>query len=291
MEATTQQRNPAPHTGLLREENTILRRLFGYRDNVTTDLMPDVLGVKLGKTTLSDARFLYIDIDSIQEKEGVVQQLHIGVSLLDTRNLQRSIFGSPTAKPEAQMIESHHFVVGSPKFARIKSNKFLFGPFETISLADLRARLGAMTLHRNIILIYHGGDRELKTLTQINLDLRPVCIIDTVKATQYTLQLSYRYSLERLLDEFEFPFCNLYTAGNDGAHFILRALLMIVVTDAELQSDPSVHPPWPWLPILRAIAHAPCPSPSQVPTPSQLDGLILIKKRSQRKARKPETGH
>ena len=216
MEATTQQPNPAPHTGLLREENAILRRLFGYGDNVTTDLVPDALSIKLGKTTLSDARFLCIDIDSIQEKEGVVQQLHIGVSLLDTRNLQRSIFGSPTAKPEAQMIESHNFVVGFSKFARTKSNKFLFGPFETMSLADLRARLGAMTLHRNIIFICHGGDRELKTLARIDLDLHPVCIIDTVKAAQHPLQLSYRYSLERLLDEFKIPFCNLHTAGNDG---------------------------------------------------------------------------
>lgn len=67
MEATAQQQpTPAPHTGLLREENTILRHLFGYRDNVSTDyLVPDVLGVKLGKTTLSDARFLCVDIDSI----------------------------------------------------------------------------------------------------------------------------------------------------------------------------------------------------------------------------------
>lgn len=151
MEATAQrQPTPAPHTGLLREENTILRHLFGYRDNVSTDyLVPDVLCVKLGKTTLSDARFLCVDIDSIQEKEGVIQQLHIGVSLLDTRSLQRPISRSPRGKPKAPMIESHHFVVGSPKFAQGKSNKFLFGPLETMSsVADLRARLGATTLHR-----------------------------------------------------------------------------------------------------------------------------------------------
>ncbi|KAK1835078.1 QDE-2-interacting protein [Podospora conica] len=290
MEATAQQPHPALHTGLLREENIILRRLFGYRDNGTTVSVPDVLGIKLDKTTLSDARFLCVDIDSIQEKDGVIQQLHIGVSLIDTSNLQNYILGLPTAKPD-QMIESHHFVVGSPKFARSKSNKFLFGPFETIpSLADLRARLGAMTLHRNIILVCHGGDRELKTLARIDIDLRPVCIVDTVKAAQHPLRLWYRWSLERLLDEFEIPFCNLHTAGND-AHFILRALLMIVVTDAELESDPAVHTPWPWLPILRAIAHAPYPSPRPVPTSSQLDVPVLTKKKSQRKARISETGH
>jgi len=265
MEAATQLPNPAPHTGLLRDENTILRRLFGYSDNDATHLVPDFLGIKLlQKTTLSDVRFLSIDIDSLQEKDRVIQQLHIGVSLLDTKNLQSSILGSPTAKPEAQMIDSHHFVVGSPKFSRKKSNKFLFGQFKAMSLADLRARLAAMTLHRNIILICHGGDRELKVLRQIDLDLHPICIIDTVKAAQHPLQLSYRYSLEKLLEEFEISFCHLHTAGND-AHFILRALLMITVRDAELQSDPLVLPPW--LPVLRAIAHAPCPSPSQPAVP------------------------
>lgn len=165
MEATAQQQpTPAPHTGLLREENTILRHIFGYRDNFSTDyLMPDVLGVKLGKTTLSDARFLCVDIDSIQEKEGVIQQLHIGVSLLDTRSLQRSISRSPRGKPKAPMIESHHFVVGSPKFAQGKSNKFLFGPLETMSsVPDLRARLGPTPLHRNIILVCHGGTGSLR---------------------------------------------------------------------------------------------------------------------------------
>lgn len=219
MEATAQQQpTPAPHTGLLREENTILRHIFGYRDNFSTDyLMPDVLGVKLGKTTLSDARFLCVDIDSIQEKEGVIQQLHIGVSLLDTRSLQRSISRSPRGKPKAPMIESHHFVVGSPKFAQGKSNKFLFGPLETMSsVPDLRARLGPTPLHRNIILVCHGGDRELKTLARVGLDLGPVCVIDTVKAAQYPLRLSYRYSPERSLDELGIPFCNLHTAGNDG---------------------------------------------------------------------------
>ena len=139
-----------------------------------------------------------------------------------------------------------------------------------------------MTSHRNIILVCHGTDRELKVLRQIDLDLHPLCIIDTVKAAQYPLQLSYRYSLERLLEELKIPFCNLHTAGND-AHFVLRALLMITVRDAELESDPPVLPPW--LPTLRAIAHAPwpptklenppCPPPSQVPTSSRPDVPIL----------------
>ncbi|KAK0731688.1 hypothetical protein B0H67DRAFT_83312 [Lasiosphaeris hirsuta] len=85
------------------------------------------------------------------------------------------------------MIESHHFVVGGPKFSRRKSNKF-FRPFEeAMSLADLRARLEAITSHRNIILVGHGMLRELKLLEQLDIDLHPRYIIDTVKAAQYPL--------------------------------------------------------------------------------------------------------
>ncbi|KAK3363093.1 hypothetical protein B0T25DRAFT_30152 [Lasiosphaeria hispida] len=242
-EASTQELDVAPNKGLLRDETIALRRLFGYCDNDTSPSpsIPDFLGIKLRKTGLRDVRFLSVDIDALQYKEQVIHQAHIGVSLLDTRILQTSIIGSSNARPETQMIESHHFVVGSPKFSRRKSNRFLFGPFEAMSLADLGARLEAMTLHHNIILVGHGMDRELNILEQLDIDLHPRYIIDTVKAAQYPLQLFYRYSLERLLTEFNIPFCHLHTAGND-AHFILRALLMITVRDAELQLDATLLP-------------------------------------------------
>lgn len=48
----------APQTGLLRDETVIFRCLFGYRDNVTTHLVPEFLGITLRKTTLTDLRFL-----------------------------------------------------------------------------------------------------------------------------------------------------------------------------------------------------------------------------------------
>ncbi|KAL2023094.1 hypothetical protein VTK56DRAFT_3700 [Thermocarpiscus australiensis] len=129
------------------------------------------------------------------------------------------------------MIESHHFVVGSPKFSRRKSNKFLFGKFEALSLSDLRTKLEGMTLHRDIIVVGHGVWRELAVLRRVNIDLRPRYIIDTTKAAQHPLQLSYRYSLENLLAELDIPFRDLHVSGND-AHFALRALLMVTVRDA-----------------------------------------------------------
>ncbi|KAH7121408.1 hypothetical protein EDB81DRAFT_813900, partial [Dactylonectria macrodidyma] len=68
-------------------------------------------------------------------------------------------------------------------------------------------------------------------------------------------QLYYRYSLEKLLDSLDIPYANLHAAGND-AHFTLRAILMIVVRDAQRQHqdiDDSLFR------VLEAVARAPRP--------------------------------
>ncbi|KAK3306622.1 uncharacterized protein B0T15DRAFT_147393 [Chaetomium strumarium] len=258
MEAITQSSNAdPPHMGLLRDETLALRGLFGYSNHVPAQPCNPVLdfpGTKLHKTEVWDVRFLGLDVDALQEIEQGIQQFHIGVSIFDTRLLWKSALGLPHPGQENKMTESHYFVVGSPKFSRRKSNKFLFGKFEALSLSDLRARLEGMTLHRDLILVAHGIQRELTVLQRVNIDLRPRYVLDTVKAAQHPLQLSYRCSLEQLLAEFDISFHSLHVAGND-AHFALRAMLMITVRDAERQLDASVLPSW--LPTLRAIAHAP----------------------------------
>ncbi|KAK0706844.1 hypothetical protein B0T26DRAFT_596607, partial [Lasiosphaeria miniovina] len=73
--------------------------------------------------------------------------------------------------------------------------------------------------------------------------LHPRYIIDTAKAAQHPLQLSYRCSLESLLERLDISFRNLQAAVND-VNFVLRALLMLAVRDAERQLDASVLPYW-----------------------------------------------
>jgi hypothetical protein len=53
-----------------------------------------------------------------------------------------------------------------------------------------------------------------------------------VKAAQIPLKLGRRVSLENLLKVLDTPFANLHAAGNE-AHFVLRAMLMLAVRDAE----------------------------------------------------------
>ncbi|KAK2613603.1 hypothetical protein N8I77_000507 [Diaporthe amygdali] len=240
-----------PHTGLLRNETLILRWLFGYQDS---DSLPsDVRQSQFPSKNPNGVRFLSIDIDSLQEHDGVIQNLHVGISVLDSESLKTPV------TTEKQRIESHHYIVGNPKFARNKANKFLFGNPKTIPLSGLKDQLQLFTSNRDIILIFHGGHRELWALKALSINLNPLYTIDTVKAAQYPLQLSYRCSLEKLLLELKIPFTTLHNAGND-AHFVLRAVLMLAVQDAqrELALAPDALPAK--LLNSRATAQAPWPS-------------------------------
>lgn len=81
-------------------------------------------------------------------------------------------------------------------------------------------------------------------------------MIDTTKAARYPLQEFHDSTLKKLLQDFNIPFTGglLHFAGN-GAHYVLRALLMIAVRDArrELEDTPA------WVSVFEAVARAPLP--------------------------------
>lgn len=246
-----------PNTGLLRDETLILRWLFGYQDSVS--LPSGVQQPQFPSKNPNGVRFLSIDIDSLQEDDGGIQNLHMGLSVLDSESLGTSVTSSTGVATEKQGIESHHYIVGNPKFSRNKANKFLFGNPKAIPLSGLKDQLQLFTSNRDIVLIFHGGHRELWALKALDIHLNPLYTIDTVKAAQHPLQLSYRCSLEKLLLELEIPFTALHNAGND-AHFVLRAFLMLAIRDAqrELTLAPDALPDK--LLKSKAIAQAPLPS-------------------------------
>lgn len=245
------------HTVLLRYETLILRWLFGYQESVS--LPSGVQQPQFPSKNPNGVRFLSIDIDSLQEDDGVIQNLHVGISVLDSESLNTPVTSTAGLANKNQPIESHHYIVGNPRFARSKANKFVFGNPETIPLSGLKDQLHFFTSNRDIILIFHGGNRELWALKVLDIHLNPLYTIDTVKSAQYPLQLSYRYSLEKLLSELEIPFTALHIAGND-AHFVLRVFLMLAARNAqrELALAPDALPEK--LLDSRATAQAPWPS-------------------------------
>lgn len=225
-----------PHTGLLREEVLVLRDLLGYVDftDETTTLEPPQVGVPLPNSRMKDLLLVGLDVDTFQGYEQLVpdQQLHIGISLLDTRELQASI---QDADFPGGLIDSYQFTVGSSKYCQRASRKFMFGRSEALDICRIRPRLQQLIGGRPFALVLHGSSSDMKMLRNLDVDpatLGCVYVFDTNKVAQWVLQLHYRLGLEKLLERLEIPFDDLHAAGND-AHFSLRALLMLACKDAE----------------------------------------------------------
>ncbi|KAJ0166508.1 Vegetative incompatibility protein HET-E-1 [Colletotrichum tanaceti] len=250
---------PPPHTGLLRDETLVLRQLLGYSDAESAPgFRPKSLGNRLQQSPMRDVLFVGLDIDTYQGYEQLVedQQLHIGVSILDTRILE-DMLSDPTTANYQEAITSYQFTVGESAYCQRASRRFIFGLSQPISITELKPRMDALVSQRDYVLVLHGTHSDLKILRHLEIDLpaQSLYVIDTNKAAQSPLELSYRYSLEKLLEALQIPYANLHAAGND-AHYCLRALLMIAVFDA--QRHPSGHCE-ALLHLFRAVAQAPRP--------------------------------
>lgn len=150
------------------------------------------------------------------------QSFHIGVSIFDARCLVQKLDDPRDA------ITSYQFINRDSRPCKWAAKSFLFGETELMTLNDFASRISLLTKDRDYVL-------------------------DTVKAAQFPLQLSYRYSVEKLLDEL----------GND-AHFVLKALLMIAVRDGQMVREPGDEELFRYL---AAVAHAPCELPVWTDTP------------------------
>ncbi|KAL6788612.1 hypothetical protein J3E68DRAFT_415297 [Trichoderma sp. SZMC 28012] len=285
---------PGQHTGILREENIALRQILGYRLETLSSSpyrLPSI-GQCLPGTCIKDILLVGVDVDTGGGYEAISeeQSFHIGISIFDTRSL--------TKQPQdlGDAVKSYQFINKNSKPCRWAAKSFLFGDSKLIELADLAASFFLLTQGRDYVLVAHGIDADIKFFNNLNPEIvNSACyILDTVKAAQYPLQLYYRYSLESLLDEFNIRYAKLHAAGN-GAHFALKALLMIAVRDGQMASAPETTTPIheDLFRILDAIAHAPVAIPiwTEIPptashTPQTKPKLGIFAKRRLRAAAK-----
>ncbi|KAI1261780.1 hypothetical protein F5Y18DRAFT_430807 [Xylariaceae sp. FL1019] len=208
----------------LRDEILAIQQLFGYSDNASQTLAHEVCNFG---ATLSDS--------SMRD----VLLLHIGISILDTRILHRMMHVEPT--DEIHALESYQFVVGDSRYCKTTSKRFLFGESQFMPLDEVKAQVESPVCRRgrDNILVFHGDHSDRKALSNLNIERQPLYVIDNVEAAQSPLNLTYRLGLDALLDTFGIPYANLHAVGND-AHYALRSLLMIAVTDGlNLQAEPT----------------------------------------------------
>ncbi|RSL39455.1 hypothetical protein CEP53_014044 [Fusarium sp. AF-6] len=254
-----------PHTGILREENIALRQILGYRLETiqTSPYNPPQIGQYLPGTFIKDALLVSVDIDTGGGYEVISpgQSFHIGVSIFDTRCLVQKL-------DPRDAITSYQFINTNSRPCKWATKSFLFGETELITLPDFASRIDSLTKDRDYVLVAHGAKEDVKVLNNIafNIVNRAAYILDTVKAAQFPLQLSYRYSIEKLLDEFGISYAKLHVAGND-AHFALKALLMIAVRDGQMVPETVTPGDEELFRYLDDVAHAPCDLPVWTDTP------------------------
>ncbi|RSL61727.1 hypothetical protein CEP54_006129 [Fusarium duplospermum] len=255
-----------PHTGILREENIALRQILGYRLETIQASPYNIpqIGQYLPGTFIKDALLVSVDIDTGGGYEVISpnQSFHIGVSIFDTRCLVQKLLGP------RDTITSYQFINTDSRPCKWAAKSFLFGETELMTLHDFASRIFLLTKDRDYVLVAHGTNEDVKVLNNIDPEIvgRAAYILDTVKAAQFPLQLSYRYSIEKLLDEFGIAYAKLHVAGND-AYFALKALLMIAVRDGQMVPETATPGDEELFRYLDAVAHAPCDLPGWTDDP------------------------
>lgn len=249
------------HRGILREDNIALRQIMGYNTDsfeASPYKIPQI-GQFIPGTSIKDVLVVAIDIDNPRCRLPLQDQsYHIGLSILDTRCLASRI------DDVSKTIMSYQFINDNSKSCRTAKKRFLFGETETMLLSNLAPRLADLVKGRDYVLVGHGTKEDIKLLNQLQPDIagNAAYLFDTVKVAQFPLQLYYRYSLEKLLDELGIKYANLHAAGND-AHFALKALLMLAVRDGlpEQHRETSGRREEELFLALEIIAHAPVQLP------------------------------
>lgn len=277
---------PGPHTGILREENIALRQIFGYRaiPNIHFPFQPSSNIQHLPGTQIKDLLLVAVDVDTGGGYDVISpgQSYHIGVSIFDTRLLVQKITDASLA------IQSYQFINQETKPCVKATRRFHIRDTELIALYTFPDRFFELVGSRKYVLVGHGLSEDMKFLNNINplIVTHAAYIIDTNKAAQHPLSLYYRHSLESLLQEFGINHSQLHAAGND-AHYVLKALLMIIVRDGRPGETYAFNNDM--FATLEAIATADTPS-QQVEVAENQEGIEkkvgLIEKGRLKKARR-----
>jgi DNA polymerase III epsilon subunit-like protein len=212
---------------------------------------------------MRDVLHVAIDVDTHQGYEEISPEpeYHIGLSILDTRNLLSKL-------QLEHVVEPYQFTIGKSRYCRRERRRFLFGESEEIQIDNFAAKFNSLVGDRKYILVLHGANCDSKFLETFGIISKAAYLVDTNKPAQYILKLYYRYSLEKLLENLGIAFRDLHAAGND-AHFVLKAYVQLVIKDAEMFSGTSETT---LIQFLRPITCTPIPprKPESPPAPKKL---------------------
>jgi hypothetical protein len=111
----------------LQDEILMIRQLFGYFD--TSSYGTSNLRATLPNSSMKDVLLTGIDVDTFQGYEHLSfdPQLHIGLSILETRALYHLSHEGLDLIRETNILKSYQFVVEDPTYGKTAPRKFMFG--------------------------------------------------------------------------------------------------------------------------------------------------------------------
>ncbi|KAH7350804.1 hypothetical protein BKA65DRAFT_245128 [Rhexocercosporidium sp. MPI-PUGE-AT-0058] len=217
------------------QDGQLLRYFLGLEDSRPLVLSKECQ--ELPNTSLKDVIFLSLDTENITAGQTpLVEQFQVGVSLLDSRDLQSHIDSwSLVSSRKDNLLRTQNYCIGPTGYCSKAARKFLFGQSESIHAHQVKEKIESLITDRDVVLVVCDGYNDLWLLGELKVKLEPVAILDPQKAAHDVLQPQYQRSLNDLMIDLDCPFNFLHVAGND-ANFTLRALLMIAVKSSHGES-------------------------------------------------------
>lgn len=193
-------------------------------------LVKEYLGLPFTSSTSDTERepnVVFVSID-FENGSGLVDSgpdvpLQLGIATLDTQEFCSAVHPK-------DIISTFNFATGPSRYLASVNIKFLFGETTQMSSSDIVPKIEShIPGTRPTILVGHGMAIELRVLQHLHFKLPKsvIGIIDTQAITSQVFSSGHHWSLRHVLQEFQCPFDNLHSAGND-AHFTLRCLLLLV---------------------------------------------------------------
>ncbi|GKU00954.1 3-5 exonuclease superfamily protein [Fusarium langsethiae] len=240
-----------------------LRLIMGHSTTMDfKDQWLEDLPYRLRRTSMRDVRFICIDTDRVRrlprtlkgETKRRVTSFHLGVAILDTRDIRDVVTRSINLPNPADLIKTYEFAVQTEA---PEQDSFIFGETQAISLDGLKKKFIEWQQDRTVIGVAYSARNDYIILRDFDFFFSHVYWVDLCQATYLITQQSKAPSLREVLEVLNIRYSKLHSAGND-AHFTMRALLGLAVLDVtnELQYGGYLQP---WCGLAARIAKAPLP--------------------------------
>ncbi|CCT69270.1 uncharacterized protein FFUJ_07833 [Fusarium fujikuroi IMI 58289] len=168
------------------------------------------------------------DFRNLSERQKGAKSFHLGVAILDTRDLRDVIQNGFKLDNPSDLIRTYQFAVQD----RVpKVDRFCFGDTEAISREDLKRRFVEWQKGRDVIGVAYTLHNDLALLKEFEIILTAICWIDLALAQYIPLQNATAPSLAVVMNRLRIRYAGkLHEPGND-AHFAMRTLLGLAVLD------------------------------------------------------------